>query len=379
MKLDTICVRGGIEADETTGAIVTPIFQTSTYKQDAPGQPRLYEYSRSGNPTRTALETALTLLEREGKHAITFATGLAAAQAIVQCINSDSHVLVCEDVYGGSGRLFSKVFADYGYTFNFVDMRDPELVAQHLTDKTRMLWLESPTNPLLQIIDIEKISKLAKECGALTVVDNTFATPVFQSPLQLGADLVVHSTTKYIGGHTDLLGGAVITKDEQLAEKLKFLQFATGATNSPFEAYLLLRSIKTLALRMRKHEENAMHIAKTLSQHEAFSEVIYSGLSSHPQHELACKQMRGHSGIISLRLHAGKEKTFTFLQKLKLFCLAESLGGVDSLVNHPETMTHASVPADRRKKLNISSNLVRLSVGIEDADDLLTDLLQALA
>lgn len=376
-NIATTCVHAGASADATTGAVVAPIYQTSTYVQETPGEPRLYDYGRAGNPTRTSLEQALSGLER-GKHAYTFSSGLAAVQAVIQLLDPGNHVLVCDDVYGGSGRLFTAIMGKYGLTFEFIDMRDPQQVKAAISPATRMIWFETPTNPLLQLIDIEKITAIAKERQLITVVDNTFASPIFQLPLLHGADLVVHSTTKYIGGHSDLIGGAIITSNDQLAEQIKFFQFAVGAVNSPFDAFLLLRSIKTLWLRMQRHHDNAMLVAKALEQHNKVQEVIYPGLPSHPQHALAKKQMSGYSGIVSMRLRGDLAMVKGFFRKLQLFQLAESLGGVESLINHPETMTHASVPVDRRQKLQITSNLVRLSVGIENADDLVADLLNAL-
>lgn len=379
MQIETLCVHGGEKPEQITGAVTTPIFQTSTYVQDSPGQAKIYDYARAGNPTRTALEAALAAIESGGEHAISFASGLAATQAIVQLLERGDQVLVCEDVYGGTGRMFDKIFAKYGIEFTFIDMRQPHMVAEQVSAKTKMLWIESPTNPLLHLVDIAAMTALARQHDILTVVDNTFASPLCQSPLQLGADLVLHSTTKYIGGHSDLIGGVVITADAELAERLKFLQFAAGSVNAPFECYLLLRSLKTLAIRMQKHQHNALTLAKKLEQEEAFSAVVYPGLASHPQHDLARKQMHGgFSGIISLRLRGGKDATYRLLQNLKLIKLAESLGGVESLINHPETMTHASVPPARRNKLGITSDLVRLSVGIEDHNDLLKDILSAL-
>ena len=373
----TTCVHAGAEADSTTGAVIAPIYQTSTYVQENPGEPRLYDYARAGNPTRDSLEQALAALE-QGKYAYTFSSGLAAVQAVIQLLDPQSHILVCEDVYGGSGRLFTSIMGKYGLTFEFIDMRDPQRVNDAIGPTTRMIWFETPTNPLLQLIDIEKITTIAKDRQIITVVDNTFASPIFQLPLTHGTDIVVHSTTKYIGGHSDLIGGAVITSNDQLAEKLKFFQFAGGAVNSPFEAFLLLRSIKTLWIRMQRHHDNAMQIATVLERHDKVQEIVYPGLASHQQHQLANKQMSGYSGIISMRLRGGLSNVKSFLRKLRLFQLAESLGGVESLVNHPETMTHASVPADRRQKLKITSNLLRLSVGIENADDLTDDLVNAL-
>lgn len=373
----TTCVHAGASADPTTGAVIAPIYQTSTYVQKNPGEPLLYDYARAGNPTRTSLEQALAALEG-GKHAYTFSSGLAAVQAVIQLLDPQSQILVCQDVYGGSGRLFTTIMGKYGLTFEFIDMRDPQQVSAAIKPTTRMIWLETPTNPLLQLIDIEKIVAVAKDRQVITVVDNTFASPIFQLPLAQGADIVVHSTTKYIGGHSDLIGGAVITSNDQLADKIKFFQFAGGAVNSPFEAFLLLRSIKTLWLRMQRHHDNAMQVARILAQHDKVQEVIYPGLPSHPQYDLAKKQMTGYSGIISMRLQGDLATVKNFFAKLRLFQLAESLGGVESLINHPETMTHASVPVERRQKLKITSDLIRLSVGIENADDLVDDLLNAL-
>ena len=373
MRPATICVHGGAEPHAETGALNMPIYQTSTYVQDSPGQPRLYDYARAGNPTRTAVEEALALLEG-GTCAYSFASGLAAAQVVIQLLDKDSHVLVCEDVYGGSGRLFTNIMAKYGLEFEFIDMREPSAIAAAIKDNTRMIWIESPTNPLLHLIDIAAVVELAVAQKITTVVDNTFASPVFQSPLALGADIVLHSTTKYIGGHSDMIGGALIVKRDDLAEQIKFLQFAAGAIPAPFESFLLARSIRTLHLRMQRHQENALRIAQVLEQSGRFAVVIYPGLPSHPQHALAKKQMRGCGGIISLRVHGGKAEAEDFFKKLRLFKLAESLGGVESLVNHPETMTHASVPPERRQKLGIDGGLIRLSVGIENCDDLLADL-----
>lgn len=369
----TICVHGGAEPHAETGALNMPIFQTSTYVQDSPGRPRLYDYARAGNPTRTAAEEALALLEG-GAYAYSFASGLAAAQVVIQLLDKDSHVLVCEDVYGGSGRLFTHIMAKYGLEFDFIDMREPRTIAAALKDNTRLLWIESPTNPLLHLIDITTAVELVAPRQITTVVDNTFASPVFQSPLALGADIVLHSTTKYIGGHSDMLGGALIVKRDDLAQQIKFLQFAAGAIPAPFESFLLARSIRTLHLRMQRHQENALRIAQALEQSGRFAAVIYPGLPSHPQHALARQQMRGFGGIISVRMRGGKSAAEDFFQRLRLFKLAESLGGVESLVNHPETMTHASVPPARRQKLGIDGGLVRLSVGIENCDDLLADL-----
>lgn len=372
-QFDTICVHAGATPEETTGAIMTPIFQTSTFVQPSPGNPKIYDYSRGGNPTRTALENALAALEK-AKFAVSFSSGLAAVGAIAQILKPGDHVLVCDDVYGGTGRLFRKLFAKYDILFEFIDMTHEGNIEKSIKSSTKLIWLETPTNPLLKLIDIEKISLLGKKYNALIAVDNTFSSPIFQNPLELGADIVVHSTTKYIGGHSDMVGGCLMTNNTDLADQLKFIQFAGGSINSPFEAFLLHRSIKTLALRMKKHHENALLIAKEMEKISIFSQVIFPGLESHPQHALAKKQMRGYSGMISARVNGDFEKVKLFLSKLKYFSLAESLGGVESLVNHPETMTHASVPEDHRKILGITPNLLRFSVGIEDAQDLIEDI-----
>ena len=375
--IETLCVHAGVEPEPGTGAIMTPIFQTSTYVQQGPGQHKGYEYSRGGNPTRTSLEKALAALEG-AKHAVSFSSGLAAEQAIVQTLDPGDHVLVSQDVYGGTGRLFRRLFAKYGIEFEFIDLRDPALVLSRVKPSTRMIWAETPTNPLMQIVDIEALGTLAKKSGAKLVVDNTFCSPVLQRPLMLGADVVVHSTTKYIGGHSDLIGGAIMLNDDALAEQIGFIQFAGGAVNSPFESFLLLRSIKTLAIRMKQHSENALKFAREIEESGAFAKVLYPGLESHPQHELARRQMSGFSGMVSVYLDGGMERTTRFLQALRVFALAESLGGVESLVNHPETMTHASVPAELREELGINSELIRFSVGIENVDDLIGDVKQAL-
>lgn len=376
-SLETICVHAGVEPDPKHGAIMTPIFQTSTYVQPAPGQPLTYDYSRGGNPTRAALETSLAALER-AKHALSYASGLAAEQAIMQVLEPGARVIVSEDVYGGTGRLFRKLFARYGFQFDFLDLRDLNAVAAAVDNKTQLIWVETPTNPLLRIVDIAGICAIAKKAGAKVVVDNTFTSPIFQQPLSLGADLVIHSTTKYIGGHSDLIGGALMTNDDELAEKLRFVQFAGGAVNSPFECFMLLRSIKTLALRMERHNTNALAFARALEDSGDFQSVIYPGLESHPQHALARKQMSGFAGVVSVYLKRDMAGVTRFLQNLRLMALAESLGGVESLANHPEQMTHASVPPELRQKLGINAQLVRFSIGIENVNDLIADVRQAL-
>ena len=378
-KQATLCVHAGVEPDETHQSIMTPIFQTSTYVQDFPGKPKTHDYGRAGNPTRDALEQSLASLEG-AEHGISFASGLAAVQAVAQLLKPGDHVLVCDDVYGGSGRLFRQLFAQYDIEFEFVDMTvsKTDFVA-YFKPNTRMVWLETPTNPLLKIIDISSVSSTARSKGVLVVVDNTFASPIFQSPLALGADIVMHSVTKYIGGHSDVIGGALMLSDAGLHEKLRFIQFAGGAISAPMDCFLLLRSIKTLAIRMRAHQSNAQQFAEALQSVPAFSEVIYPGLASHPQHDLAKQQMSGFSGIVSVRLEGDFARVARFMQGLNVFSLAESLGGVESLVNHPESMTHASVPEELRKTLGITCNLLRFSVGIEDAEDLINDVHQSLA
>ena len=373
----TNCVHAGVAPDPVHGAIMTPIFQTSTYVQPAPGQPISYDYSRGGNPTREALEGSLAGIEG-AKHAISYGSGLAAVQAVIQLARPGDHILVCDDVYGGTGRLFRRLYADYGIEFEFVDLAvDLNSMKAHLRSNTRFVWIETPTNPLLKVIDIEVAVEAAHSVGAKLIVDNTFASPIFQSPLKLGADIVMHSLTKYIGGHSDIIGGSLMLNDDELAEKLRFVQFAAGAVNAPMDCFLLLRSIKTLSIRMEAHQKNAFAVAEALKGMSEFGEVIYPGLSDHPQHAVAVKQMSGFSGMVSIRLNGDFQQVSHFMQSLKVFSLAESLGGVESLANHPEQMTHASVPPELRAKLGITANLIRLSVGIEDADDLIADLKQA--
>ena len=372
----TTAVHAGAEPEPITGAVMTPIFQTSTYVQESPGCHRGFDYSRADNPTRQALEKALAELEN-ARFGLSFSSGLAAVQAVVQTLQPGDQVLVCDDVYGGTGRLFRQLFSKYNIEFIFLDMNDKELLLDSITTKTKMFWVETPTNPTLKVIDIQLISDIAKKSNALLVVDNTFPSPAFQQPLFLGADIVLHSTTKYIGGHSDLIGGALMTNDQSMFEQLKFIQFAAGSVPSPFESFLILRSIKTLAVRMIKHEENAMVIADYLQAHPKVSKIFYPGLECHPHHQIAKKQMLGFSGMLSFELKSNYNKVVEFTKALKIFCLAESLGGVESLINHPEKMTHASVPENLRQKLGIGPSLLRLSVGIESAADLIDDLKQA--
>lgn len=376
-KKFTTAVHAGAKIDQQTGAVMVPIYQTSTYVQSSPGVHQGWDYSRAGNPSRDALEAAFAALEGVA-HGLAFSSGLAAEQAIIQLLEPGDEVLVCDDVYGGTGRLFRTLYAKYNIKFHFVDMSQEQEVAQHLSDRIKMIWVESPTNPLLKVIDIAKMAEHARASGALLVVDNTFSSPMFQSPFKFGADIVLHSTTKYIGGHSDIIGGAVMVDDQKLYERLKYVQFAAGAVPGPFECFLLHRSIKTLGVRMAKHAENALAVAAFLETHPRIARVLYPGLSSHPQHDLAVRQMSGFSGMVSFDLKGDFADVKTVLAKLKVFKLAESLGGVESLINHPEEMTHASVPEALRRKLGINATLLRLSVGIEDADDLCSDLGQAL-
>lgn len=376
-SLFTTAVHAGEKPESTTGAITTPIFQTSTYVQESPGVHMGYDYSRAGNPTRTALEEAYAELEG-ARHGLAFSSGLAAEQAIIQTLTPPCEVLVCDDVYGGTGRLFRQLFAKYGMTFKFIEMHDPKAVEAALTPATKMIWVETPTNPTLKVIDIQALARLSKAHNAILVVDNTFASPILQRPLNLGADIVVHSTTKYMGGHTDIIGGAVMTSDPKLFESLKFVQFAAGAVPSPLECFLLLRSIKTLAIRMERHSSNALAVAEFLKGHKKVRQVYYPGLETHPGHSIARKQMSAFSGVVSFDYAGTYDDVVGVLQRLELFKLAESLGGVESLVNHPERMTHASVPEPLRKKLGIGPTLLRLSVGIESRDDLIADIRQAL-
>lgn len=377
-KFATRCIHAGQAPDPTTGAIMTPIYQTSTYVQTSPGEfIENYDYSRSANPTRTALEANVASLEG-GRHGIAFASGVASLAACIHLLKSGDHVLLCDDVYGGTFRMFNNVFAQLGIEFSRVDMTDLDATRAAMTDKTKLVWLETPTNPTLKIVDIEAVAQIAHEGGALCVADNTFASPYLQNPLALGADIVSHSCTKYLGGHSDLVGGILVTADDDLADRLHYVQNAVGAVPAPMDCFLLLRSTKTLHVRMERHCENAERIAEWLTGRKGINNVIYPGLDSHPQHKIAAKQMRGFGGMITITLGGGLPASRRFLESLQVFSLAESLGGVESLVEHPAIMTHASVDADKRAALGIDDGLVRLSCGIEDADDLIADLEQAL-
>ena len=368
----TLVIHAGQEPDPATGAVMQPIVLSSTFAQPAPGQPLKYDYSRSGNPTRDALEACVAALEY-GEHGFAFASGTAASLTLLNVLKPGDEILCGDDLYGGTVRLFDQVLAPFGLVGRRHDLSNLDAVEKAVTPRTRMIWFETPTNPMLKIFDIEALAKVARVHNLILVVDNTFASPALQSPLKLGADVVVHSTTKYINGHSDVVGGAVVTSNEQLAERLRFLQNAMGAVPSPMDCYFVLRGIKTLSLRMERHSQSAMTIAERLEAHAGVSRVIYPGLPSHPDHAICKKQMRAGGGMISIDL-ADASKTAEFLQTLELFKLAESLGGVESLAEYPAGMTHASVPEKERQKLGIGDGLVRLSVGIEDVEDLWADL-----
>jgi cystathionine gamma-lyase len=365
------------EPDPITGAVITPIYQTSTYAQEDIGVHRGFEYSRTDNPTRNTVEAVVASLER-GKHGLAFASGMAAESTIMTLLEPGDHVIAGDDLYGGTRRLFSQVLEKYRLCFDYLDTSDLEAVRAAVQPQTRMIWIETPTNPLLKIVDIAAVAEIAHDAGGLLVVDNTFASPYFQQPLTLGADIVVHSATKYLGGHSDLVMGAAVTSRQDLYDELKFLQNASGGVPGPFDSWLLLRGLKTLALRMERHAGNACAVARFLEAQDAVSRVIYPGLPSHPQYELARSQMCGFSGIVTIDLAGGEEAARAFLRRTRLFTTAESLGGVESLADHPAIMTHASVPAHLREAAGISGGLIRLSVGIEDEQDLLSDVEQAL-
>jgi cystathionine beta-lyase/cystathionine gamma-synthase len=375
-KFATLAIHAGQEADPATGATVVPIYATSTYTQEAPGRHKGYEYSRSGNPTRTALETCLAALEG-GERGLAFASGLAATTAVLSTLKPGDEVAAAADLYGGTYRLLERVFRPWGLVARYAEDPSSAGFARVIKPATKLVWIETPTNPLLQILDITAIAELAHRAGALLAVDNTFASPYLQQPLRLGADLVVHSTTKYLGGHSDVVGGAVIGRAE-LLQPIAFYQNAAGGVPGPFDAWLTLRGLKTLAVRMERHCANARRLAAWLAGQAAVQRVYYPGLSDHPGHVLAKRQMRDFGGMISVNLKGGKKPALRLLTRTRLFSLAESLGGVESLISHPATMTHASIPADVRQARGIDDGLVRLSVGIEDVDDLQADLQNAL-
>ena len=373
----TRAVHAGQEPDPTTGAIMTPIFQTSTYVQPRLGEHKGFEYARTRNPTRDALEKNLASLEG-APHGFAFSSGLAATEAILKLLSSGDHIVSGENLYGGSHRLMVQVLERFGLSFTFVDERDPANFERALTPATKLLYIETPTNPMMRLADLGAIADIAESRKLYFVVDNTFATPIFQRPLEHGANIVVHSTTKFLNGHSDIVGGAVLTSRDDVAERLAFLQNSAGAVPGPFDCWLALRGTKTLALRMKRHDENGRHIAQWLSENPRVTRVYYPGLRDHPQHELACSQMQGFGGMISFDM-GSYEAARAVAEGTRLFSLAESLGGVESLIGHPATMTHASVPADLREAMGLTLGLVRISVGIEDADDLLSDLDHAMA
>ncbi|MCB9170337.1 MAG: cystathionine gamma-synthase [Flavobacteriales bacterium] len=374
----TKAVHAGAEPDPTTGAIMTPIYQTSTYVQAAPGDHKGYEYSRTHNPTRSALQRALAGLEN-GKHGICFATGMAAIDSLIKTLRPGDHVVSTNDLYGGTYRLFTKIFQEFGIGFSFVDMTDAGQVAAAMRPETRLIWVETPTNPLLRIVDIAAMAELAQKQGCLLAVDNTFASPALQSPLEFGADLVMHSATKYLGGHSDVVLGALVVRDDALAEKLTFVQNSSGGTPGPMDCFLVLRGIKTLHLRMQRHCANAGAIAQFLQQNSRVEKVHWPGSPDHPGHAIASRQMRGFGGMVSFTLKGDRmEDALAVLSGTRLFALAESLGGVESLIGHPASMTHASIPREERLRNGLADTLIRLSVGIEDPQDLIDDLSQAL-
>ncbi|GEN12768.1 cystathionine gamma-lyase [Myxococcus fulvus] len=377
MRFDTLAIHAGQEPDPTTGAIMTPVYLTSTYVQDGPGEHKGYEYSRTQNPTRKALQDCLAALEG-AKYGAAFASGLAGTDMLMHMLDHGDHVIVSDDVYGGTFRLFDKVYKRCGLNFSFVDLSQPGAFEKAITPKTKMVWVETPTNPMLKLIDLAAIAQVAKKHNILAVADNTFMTPYFQRPLDLGFDVVAHSTTKYLNGHSDVVGGFVCTSRDDVAERMYFLQNAVGGVSGAFDSFLVLRGVKTLHVRMDRHAHNAMKVAQYLATHPKVKKVTYPGLETHPQHALAKQQMTGFGGMLTFDIHGGLESARTFLKTVKVFACAESLGGVESLIEHPAIMTHASVPKETREKLGIADGFIRLSVGIEDSRDLIDDLAQAL-
>ncbi len=379
MKFATKAIHAGQKPDPVTGAVMTPIYQTSTYWQKSPGEHKGYEYSRGTNPTRKALEDCLAALEN-GRFGLAFSSGMGATDAVMKLLKPGDEVITGNDLYGGSYRIFTKIFANYGIKFHFLDLSKPENILPFINDHTRQIWIETPTNPTMQIIDIEGIAKISKQHNLLLTVDNTFASPYLQNPLDLGADIVMHSVTKYIGGHSDVVMGALIVNNEKLYKDLWFIYNACGATPGPQDSFLVLRGIKTLHLRMKAHCENGEKVAAFLKNHPKIDKIYWPGFEDHPNHDVAKRQMRGFGGMISISLKdADLNKTFKIASSFKVFTLAESLGGVESLINHPASMTHGSIPKEEREKVGVTDNLLRLSVGVEDIDDLLEDLKVALS
>ncbi len=379
MKFNTKVIHGGQHHDPSTGAVMPPVYHTSTFAQKSPGIHTGYEYSRADNPTRTALEHALKSIEN-GARGLAFSSGLAAIDCVMRLLKPGDEVIAMDDLYGGTYRLFTRFYQDLGIVFHFIDINNLDIFQSKINNNTKLVWIETPTNPLMKLADIEAIAKITKEKNIVFAVDNTFATPYLQKPLDLGADIVMHSATKYLGGHSDVIAGALVIKDEALGKQLHFIQFATGATLGPQESFLVLRGIKTLHLRVERHCFNGQKVAEYLAQHPAIASVLYPGLLSHPQHSLAKKQMNGgFGGMVSFTFKSGaKADAIQFLEKLKVFTLAESLGGVESLANHPALMTHASIPAEKRAEIGVTDDMVRLSVGVEDIADLIADIEQAL-
>ena len=377
MKFNTKVIHGNQSHEKVTGSVNVPVFLTSTFAQKSPGEHSGYEYSRAANPTRQALEDALASIEN-GARGLAFGSGLAAIDCVLKLLNPGDEIIAVDDLYGGSYRMFTRLFEKYQLKFHFVNLENPENILPLINEKTKLVWLETPTNPLMKLVDIQRVAELIKGKDILLAVDNTFATPYIQTPLDLGADIVMHSATKYLGGHSDVIAGALIAKTPELGEKLHFIQFASGGILGPHDSYLVLRGIKTLALRVQRHSENGQKIAEYLQNHPKVEQVFYPNLASNPQLELAKKQMKTFGGMISFTFKSGKkEDSIKFLEKLKVFTLAESLGGVESLANHPALMTHASIPAEKRAELGITDDLVRLSCGIEDVEDLIADIEQA--
>ncbi|MGF1559565.1 MAG: cystathionine gamma-synthase [Flavobacteriaceae bacterium] len=378
LKFNSKTIHGGQSPDKAYGAVMPPIYQTSTYAQTTPGGHQGYEYSRSANPTRTALENALASIEN-GNYGLAFASGLAAIDAVIKLLEPGDEVLSTNDLYGGSYRLFKKVFEKFGIGFHFIGMQDAHKIEENINTRTKLIWVETPTNPMMNIIDIKAVSVLAKKHGILLAVDNTFATPYLQVPLDLGADIVMHSATKYLGGHSDVIVGALVVNDKELAERLYFIQNASGAVCGPMDSFLVLRGIKTLHVRMQRHCENGTVIAQYLAKHPKIEKVYWPGFEDHPNHDIAKGQMNGFGGMISfVPKGSSYEDAIKIVEKLKLFTLAESLGGVESLAGHPASMTHASIPKEEREKSGVVDSLIRLSVGIEDVEDLMADLEQAI-
>ena len=379
MKFGTKAIHAGLEPDPSTGAIMTPIFQTSTYVQESPGKNKGYGYARGKNPTRVALENNIAALE-EGKRGICFSSGMGAIDAVIKLLAPGDEVITGDDLYGGSYRMFTKIFTNYGIKFHFINMTDVSNIEKYINEKTKLIWIETPTNPTMQIVDIEGCSKIAKKHNILLAVDNTFASPYLQNPLLLGADIVMHSVTKYLGGHSDVVMGALVMNDDQLHERLYFILNSCGANPGPMDSFLVLRGIKTLHLRMERHCFNGRKIAEFLKTHPRIEKIYWPGFEDHPNHHIAKKQMKDFGGMISIVLKgASLEETFKIASSFKVFSLAESLGGVESLINHPSTMTHASIPKAERERVGVVDNLLRLSVGVEDVEDLIEDLKQALA